>query len=112
MTRCSPTAISIAKDMRRASNPNPLPSMSSSSKRKRLQCNGCWLAWIAEAQAISQRSLDLLRPTIRKEGSEIWADWNPESEFDPIDLFLRGKHPPADAIVKQVNGEVWLRWYW
>lgn len=60
-------------------------------------------AWIAEAQAISQRSLDLLRPTIRKEGSEIWADWNPESEFDPIDIFLRGVNAPKDAIVRRVN---------
>lgn len=60
-------------------------------------------AWVAEAQVLSQRSLDLLRPTIRKECSEIWADWNPESEFDPIDIFLRGKNAPVDAIVRRVN---------
>lgn len=60
-------------------------------------------AWITEAQAMSERSLDLLRPTIRAEQSEIWADWNPEDELDPIDLFLRGKNAPADAIVRQVN---------
>lgn len=61
------------------------------------------IAWVAEAQNLSQRSLDLLRPTIRKDGSELWFDWNPESEFDPIDMFLRGKRPPSDAIVRQVN---------
>lgn len=34
-------------------------------------------AWIEEAQTLSLRSLTLLRPTIREEGSEIWASWNP-----------------------------------
>lgn len=61
------------------------------------------IALIVEAQALSQRSLDLLRPTIRKPGSEIWAEWNPESEFDPIDNFFRGPHPPEDAIIRRVN---------
>lgn len=60
-------------------------------------------AWLTEAAAISQRSLDLLRPTIRAEESEIWADWNPDSEFDPIDVFLRGKRPPRNSIVRRVN---------
>ena len=35
------------------------------------------IAWIEEAQSISEMSLSLLRPTIRKPGSEIWATWNP-----------------------------------
>jgi phage terminase large subunit len=60
------------------------------------------VAWVEEAQTISQKSLDLLTPTIRKAGSEIWASWNPESEDDPIDAFLR-KAPPESAIVKLVN---------
>lgn len=59
-------------------------------------------AWIEEAQSLSQRSLDLLRPTIRKDGSEIWASWNPRLKTDPIDVFLRAK-PPADAIVVRSN---------
>lgn len=61
------------------------------------------IAWVAEAQTLSQRSLDLLRPTIRKPESELWFDWNPESEEDPIDIFLRGKDAPTDAIVRRVN---------
>lgn len=60
-------------------------------------------AWIEEAQNVSQRSLDLLRPTIRKPGSEIWATWNPERKTDPIDVLLRGEKPPEDAIVRRVN---------
>jgi len=61
------------------------------------------IAWIEEAQSMSQRSLDLLRPTIRKECSEIWASWNPRFETDPIDVLLRGENPPPDATVVECN---------
>ena len=60
-------------------------------------------ALIEEAQGISQRSLDLLRPTIRKPDSEIWAIWNPRFESDPIDVLLRGDNPPPNSTVIQVN---------
>ena len=60
-------------------------------------------AWVEEAQSLSQRSLDLLRPTIRKEGSELWFTWNPRYEKDPIDLFLRGGNPPSGSVIKRVN---------
>lgn len=60
-------------------------------------------AWFEEAQNASQRSLDLLRPTIRKPGSEIWASWNPFKEDDPIELLLRGENAPENAIVIEVN---------
>ncbi len=45
-------------------------------------------AWVEEAQSISQRSLDLLIPTIRSEGSEIWFSWNPDQPSDPVDAFF------------------------
>lgn len=61
------------------------------------------IAWVEEAQSLSQRSLDLLRPTIRKEGSEIWFSWNPNFESDPVDRLLRGPSPPPDAIVVKAN---------
>lgn len=61
------------------------------------------VAWVEEAQSMSQRSLDLLRPTIRKPGSEIWASWNPSKPTDPIDNLLRGESPPRDAVVIEVN---------
>lgn len=60
-------------------------------------------AWIEEAQTLSQKSLDLLRPTIRKEGSELWFSWNPRNPTDPVDLLLRGESPPPNSIVIQVN---------
>ena len=61
------------------------------------------IAWVEEAQSLSQRSLDLLRPTIRKEGSEIWFTWNPSLATDPIDAFLRCENPPPDSVIVQVN---------
>lgn len=48
------------------------------------------IAWVEEAQTLSQHSLDLLRPTIRKEGSELWFGWNPRHDTDPVDKFFRG----------------------
>jgi len=61
------------------------------------------IAWVEEAQSLSQRSLDLLRPTIRKEGSEILFTWNPNQETDPVDRFLRGSEVYPGSIVVQAN---------
>lgn len=61
------------------------------------------IAWVEEAQSLSQRSLDLLRPTIRKDGSEMWFGWNPNKPTDPVDVLLRGDNPPADSIVTELN---------
>jgi phage terminase large subunit len=65
-------------------------------------------AWIEEGQTVGQLSLDMLRPTIRKPGSQIWASWNPKLPTDPIDSFLRdtahdGRGVPEGAIVVEVN---------
>ena len=35
------------------------------------------VAWVEEAQTLSQSSLDIMRPTIRNDGSEVWFSWNP-----------------------------------
>ena len=60
-------------------------------------------AWVEEAQSLSQVSLDLLRPTIRKPGSELHFTWNPRQSNDPVDFLLRGPTPPKDAMVIKVN---------
>lgn len=60
-------------------------------------------AWFEEAQSASEKSLTLLRPTIRKPGSELWFGWNPDKETDPVDALLRGAAPPPSAIVVQAN---------
>lgn len=61
------------------------------------------IAWVEEAQSLSQRSLDLLRPTIRKPDSEIWFTWNPNESTDPVDALLRCDNPPPSAIIVEVN---------
>lgn len=60
-------------------------------------------AWFAEAQRASEKSLTLLRPTIRKPGSQLWFDWNPDLETDPIDVLLRSETLPPNATVVQAN---------
>lgn len=60
-------------------------------------------AWVEEAQTMSQKSLDMLRPTIRKSGSELWFSWNPRMASDPVDVLLRGEAPPPEATVVQAN---------
>lgn len=46
-------------------------------------------AWVEEAQSISARSLELLLPTIRAEGSEILFSWNPTNKTDPIEKLFK-----------------------
>lgn len=60
-------------------------------------------AWFEEAQSASQRSLDLLRPTIRAPGSELWFSWNPNFSTDPVDVLLRGDTPPPNSVVVNAN---------
>ena len=64
---------------------------------------GFRVAWVEEAQSRSQRSLDLLRPTLRSAGSELWFSWNPNQATDPIDALLRGPELPPGASVIEVN---------
>jgi phage terminase large subunit len=60
-------------------------------------------AWIEEARTLSERSFELLRPTIRAEGSEIWASWNPRRKDDAVDKFFRGEDVPSDAVCVKAN---------
>jgi phage terminase large subunit len=59
-------------------------------------------AWVEEAQTFSAYSLELLRPTLRKENSEILFSWNPRYKTDPVDMLFR-KNPPPKSIVIQAN---------
>ena len=67
------------------------------------------VAHVEEGQTISQRSIELLRPTIRNDprdgrpGSEIRVSWNPRSADDPVDKLLRGVNPPANSLVIKAN---------
>jgi len=64
---------------------------------------GADIVWVEEAQTISARSLEVLVPTIRKPGSELWFSWNPRHAGDPVDRLFRGPHVPDNAIIRKVN---------
>jgi len=59
------------------------------------------VAWVEEAQSVSDRSLELLIPTIRKEGSEIWFSWNPFTPEEAVEKFFA--KPSEDKILVFVN---------
>jgi len=63
---------------------------------------GIDICWVEEAQKVSKESWDLLIPTIRKQGSEIWLSFNPDSPDDETwRRFVLS--PPDDAIIRKVN---------
>jgi len=63
---------------------------------------GIDIAWLTEAERTTNESLDVLIPTIRKDGSEIWIDFNTDAEHAPTyERFV--KAPPPDAMVKYVT---------
>lgn len=59
-------------------------------------------AWMEEAQVMTQRTVDILLPTIRKDGSQIIFTYNPELDTDPIAVFADSL-TPADGVVIEMN---------
>lgn len=60
------------------------------------------VCWVEEAQAVTRRSWDILTPTIRKDGSEIWISLNPELDTDETwKRFVL--NPPKGAVVVEIN---------
>lgn len=65
--------------------------------------------WGEEANAFSQNTLDLIRPTIRKESSdkkqisELWFSWNPKNASDPIEKLFRSEYTPGNSIIVKTN---------
>jgi phage terminase large subunit len=65
---------------------------------------GIDIAWIEEAQTVSENSWQILIPTIRADDSEIWITMNPELATDPTYVrFVAGAKELPDAICLQVN---------
>src|SRR5205085_4584826 len=62
------------------------------------------ICWVEEAQVVTKKSWDVLIPTIRKPGSEIWITFNPELEDDETykRFVTDGKDDP-DMWVCEVN---------
>ena len=60
---------------------------------------GADVFWGEEANRFSARSIQLIRPTLRKPGSRMIWTWNPEFDHDPVDRMFRGASgppPPSD----------------
>lgn len=63
---------------------------------------GVDIVWVEEAHGVSKKSWDVLIPTIRKEGSEIWLTLNPDMETD--ETYSRFIATPSDDTwVCQIN---------
>lgn len=63
---------------------------------------GVDVCWVEEAQTVSKSSWDVLLPTIRKDGSEIWITFNPELDTD--ETYKRFVvSPPSNAVVQKIN---------
>lgn len=60
------------------------------------------ICWVEEGQTVSKKSWEILIPTIRKTGSEIWISFNPDLDTD--DTYVRFVlNPPEDSFVTEVN---------
>lgn len=60
------------------------------------------IAWVDEAESVSEIAWTKLTPTVREAGSEIWVTWNPERDGSATDKRFR-KNPPDNAIVVEMN---------
>lgn len=66
---------------------------------------GADICWIEEARTINNRSFEILVPTIRRAGSELWWSWNPEYREDPVDKYFRGSVSPPNSFCQRVGIE-------
>jgi phage terminase large subunit len=63
---------------------------------------GADVLWIEEAHNLTADQWKILKPTIRKEGSEIWISFNPRLVTDFVyQRFI--VNPPKDSIVRLIN---------
>lgn len=60
------------------------------------------LAWVDEADAVSDIAWRKLRPSVRAKDSEIWATWNPEIDGSATDSFFI-KNPPSGLAIANIN---------
>lgn len=60
-------------------------------------------AWVEEAHSLSHKSLEVLRPTLREDGSELWFSWNPDKASDAVEQFFCGDNKPDDSVIVTAN---------
>jgi phage terminase large subunit len=67
------------------------------------------LCIVEEAEDVNQSSWDVLKPTIRAEGFEIWVIWNPKRKDSPVNKMFIESQPPRACIVKiNYNDNPWF----
>lgn len=70
---------------------------------------GCDIVWVEEAQVVSGKSWDVLIPTIRKPGSEIWITLNPQLESDETyQRFIASPAPGAWVCEMNYTDNPWF----
>lgn len=72
---------------------------------------GIDIAWVEEAQTVSNKSLEILTPTIRKPGSQLIYTYNRLEEDDPVHQRLVIEGRPNTLVIK-VNYEIALKYDW
>ena len=60
------------------------------------------LAWIDEAEPVTEAAWQKLIPTVREDDSEIWLTWNPEDEQAPTNLRFFSP-TDEDTIIVEMN---------
>lgn len=58
------------------------------------------LCWVDEAEHVTDSAWQILIPTIREDGSELWVTWNPERKGSPVDTRFRGSDDPLYKIAE------------
>jgi len=58
------------------------------------------LAWVDEAEAVSDMAWQKLIPTVREKDSEIWVTWNPESKYSATNKRFRELTPDGSKITE------------
>jgi phage terminase large subunit len=61
---------------------------------------GIDVCWIEEAENVSNESWDILLPTIRKQGSEIWISYNPKDDDAPTHKRFYLQRQPDQILVE------------
>ena len=60
---------------------------------------GITICWIEEGHSLTESSWDIIDPTIREEGSEIWISFNTRFKFDYLYKKFVVDTPPENALV-------------
>jgi phage terminase large subunit len=69
---------------------------------------GVHLAWVEEAESVSRRSMELLTPTIREPGSEIWLSANPGDPAAVVMDYTRSDRADCRHVHTTFEDNPWL----